>query len=320
MREPKISIIVPIYNVEKEIHRCIESLLCQTLKDIEIILVNDGSTDNCPAICDEYTEKDKRVRVFHKKNGGLSDARNYGLLKALGEYIMFVDSDDYIVDRACEKLYSGTEENLDIIVGDAKRIDGKDEITMDHPEVPIETVLSGTDFLQIQLKSEKMSVVVWLNLYCRIFLLENKLFFKSGIMHEDVLWTPRVFLKADRVKYINFIFYNYIIRRNSITQSESKIKKAMDILIICYELEGVYEKVSDLELKKLLNNDVMRKFLDAIDAGNLYSEKYKHLYSKGFVIGKPLGFKSKVKAYLFFINKKAYKHVYGLYTSIRYDA
>ena len=96
MKREKISIIVPIYNVEKYLERCVDSLVNQTYENIEIILVDDGSPDYCPQLCDEYAKKDSRIVVIHKKNGGLSDARNYGLCKASGEYILYVDSDDYI--------------------------------------------------------------------------------------------------------------------------------------------------------------------------------------------------------------------------------
>jgi glycosyltransferase involved in cell wall biosynthesis len=107
LKDIYFSIIVPVYNVEEYLKRCIESLIEQTYKNIEIILVDDGSTDNCSAMCDSLAKKDKRIKAFHKNNGGLSDARNFGLRKAKGEYILFVDSDDYIelnavnVQRKC---------------------------------------------------------------------------------------------------------------------------------------------------------------------------------------------------------------------------
>ena len=113
---PIVSIIVPIYNVEKYIDRCMRSLLQQTLRDIEIIMVDDGSPDNCPAICDVYARKDVRVKVIHKKNGGLSDARNAGLDVATGEYVAFIDSDDYTSIDAYEILYNKAKEtNADIV-------------------------------------------------------------------------------------------------------------------------------------------------------------------------------------------------------------
>ena len=107
---PKISIIVPVYNVEEYIHRCIDSILAQTFTDFELILVNDGSHDQCGKICDEYAENDSRIKVIHKKNGGLSDARNAGLEIAQGEYIGFVDSDDYIEHDMYEKLIEACKE------------------------------------------------------------------------------------------------------------------------------------------------------------------------------------------------------------------
>ena len=102
---PKVSVIVPIYKVEKYLRQCIDSIINQSLKDIEIILVDDGSPDNCPKICDEYKKIDSRIKVIHKKNGGLSSARNAGMKIATGEYIGFVDSDDYVSKEFLEELY-----------------------------------------------------------------------------------------------------------------------------------------------------------------------------------------------------------------------
>ena len=118
--EIKISIIVPVYKVERELDRCVKSLLGQTYQNIEIILVDDGSPDCCPEMCDEFARQDNRVKVVHKKNGGLSDARNAGLKVASGEYILYVDSDDYIDIDSCERFMKArNNENIDIIVGNA---------------------------------------------------------------------------------------------------------------------------------------------------------------------------------------------------------
>ena len=106
----KISIIVPVYKVEEELERCVQSLVNQTYKNIEIILVDDGSPDRCPLLCDEYAQKDSRVRVIHKKNGGLSDARNVGLQATTGEYVLYIDSDDYIDLDSCERFLKATEQ------------------------------------------------------------------------------------------------------------------------------------------------------------------------------------------------------------------
>ena len=119
----KVSIIVPVYRVEKYINRCVESLINQTLSDIEIILVDDGSPDNCPAICDEWAKKDNRIKVVHKRNGGLSSARNAGLAVATGKYIGFVDSDDDVEMDMYEKMVSVAErEQVDFVMADYFRI------------------------------------------------------------------------------------------------------------------------------------------------------------------------------------------------------
>jgi len=308
MLSPKISIIVPVYKVENELKRCMDSLLNQTLKDIEIILVDDGSPDKCPQLCDNYALEDNRIKVIHKENGGLSDARNVGLIHANGDYILFVDSDDYISSNACEVLYfHAIKDDLDIVVGDAKRIEKHEERLMSHANISLNKIMKGTDFLKEQLKYHGMHMAAWLNLYKKDFLIENELFFKKGILHEDEQWTPRVFLKANNVKYIRFAFYYYIIRENSITRNKDRTKNGIDLINTCYELEKIYEKVEDKELKELLNDYLVMLFLHAINYGDLYEKKYNELYSKDFLIGKSISIKNKMKVRLFMFNKRIYK-------------
>ena len=131
---PKVSIVVPIYNVEKYLEQCIDSIINQTLKEIEIILVDDGSPDNCPQICDDYVKKDSRIKVVHKTNGGLSSARNAGIEIATGDYIGFVDSDDYIELDMYEKMYNiAIENNVDFVMSDYYSVsnEGKVRATLD---------------------------------------------------------------------------------------------------------------------------------------------------------------------------------------------
>lgn len=309
MMEPKVSIIVPVYNVEHDLERCVESLINQTLKCIEIILVDDGSTDNCPKICDEYVKRDGRIKVVHKENGGLSDARNVGLKEANGQYVLFVDSDDYISKETCEVFFKDAfKNNLDIVVGDAIRVENCNEISMNHASISLEKILSGSDFIKEQLQFRGMHMAACLNLYRKDFLIENQLFFKKGIYHEDEEWTPRVFLKAKKVKYINLAFYFYIIRENSITKKKDKSKNGIDLINTCYELEKIYEKIEDNDLKRLLNDYLVMLFLNAIHMGNLYGENYKGLFTKNFLKGKALSNKNKFKAGLFIINKSLYKN------------
>lgn len=305
-----ISVIIPIYNVEKELRRCVDSVLNQTLENIEILLVNDGSTDESPRICDEYAISDSRIIVLHKENGGLSDARNCGLKESKGEFILFVDSDDYIDKEACEKLYSiAIQKELDIVIGDAVRIENNSISYLKHSDISINKVMSGNEFLKEQLAENSMHMATWLNLYSRKLITNNKLYFKKRIYHEDEQWTPRVFLNASRVLYININFYNYIIREGSITKRKNLEKNGIDLIETCYYLEKLYRKVEDKQLRALLNDNLGKLFLHAIHHADLYDRKYSKVYNKFFLFGKPKTFKNKIKAFLFVINKYAYKYI-----------
>lgn len=139
-----ISVIVPVYKVEKYLDRCIESIVAQTYKNIEIIIVDDGSPDKCPQICDAWKSKDSRIQVIHKKNGGLSSARNMGIHMATGEYILFVDSDDCIVSDACEKLYAYAN-GVDLVVAEATIYENGKIIHRVHTNLKENYIYSGTE-------------------------------------------------------------------------------------------------------------------------------------------------------------------------------
>lgn len=181
----QISIIVPVYKVEDYLEQCIDSLINQTYKNIEIILVNDGSPDNCGAICDEYARRDERIKVLHKNNQGLSCARNSGLEISTGDFICFIDSDDYVSENYCEVLYSLLKStNYDYSVCGAHRFaDGSEPC-------PNNSSLNGTfsnlEFLQLQL-DQKSEFGVWNKLYRRNSLCNLK--FAEGKIHEDVIWS-----------------------------------------------------------------------------------------------------------------------------------
>ena len=163
---PLVSVIVPVYKVEAELPRCVESLLSQSMGDIEVILVDDGSPDGCPVMCDEYARRDARVRVVHKENGGLSDARNAGLDVASGEYVMFVDSDDYIEPDSCEVLLAAAREHgSDLVVGDWHDVPDKGRVHYTNLEEG--RVYTGRDFVLASLKRNE-----WYP--CACFLLYSK--------------------------------------------------------------------------------------------------------------------------------------------------
>lgn len=305
--KPKFSIIVPIYKVEQYLEKCVHSLLNQTYRNIEIILVDDGSPDNCPKICDEFGELDNRVVVIHKDNGGLSDARNKGLEIAQGEYIMFVDSDDYIKTNACEQFVEFIQQGYDILIGDACIEGGSANI--EHIE-KTETVYTGEGYLLTALTAGKMPMAAWLNVYRKKFLEDNELRFKYGRLHEDEEFTPRAFLKAEKVHYTGIVFYHYIIRDNSITTQKDKRKNAESLYCTCTELQIIYDHISNPTLKKLLCDSLTTKYLGIIQTGNLaqYGNKYLH---RTFLLKNARLIKTKIKTLVFIISPKFYCYIYN---------
>lgn len=297
----KFSIIVPIYNVEKYLDKCISSLLNQTYKNIEIILVDDGSPDGCPEKCEQYSHQDNRVIVIHKKNGGLSDARNSGLRIATGDYIIFVDSDDYIELDTCEKLIPFTEKIPQIIVADAIVEGGNQDLT----HIINGEMMSGERYLLESYRVNKAPMAAWLNIYNREFLLNNDLWFKKGILHEDEQFTPRALLKAEKVVVSNQLFYHYIIRENSITTKKDKRKNADDLYSTCCELEQIYKQLDNHELKKYLLNSLADKYLSLFQSGELY--RYGSAYThKNMIVRNAKMKRTKFKSILYFISPKLY--------------
>ena len=209
MHNPKISIIVPVYNVRGELDRCLRSLLCQTLRNIQIILVDDGSTDGSGELCDQFASSDPRVEVLHKSNGGLSSARNAGLHAAKGEWVLYVDSDDYIGLNSCELLLErGERLGAEIVVGDALREAADVKIKLGHESLEDGRVYSSRDYVIKTIRASEFYAPVWLNLYRRDFLLERGLFFVEGILHEDMEMQPRLFLSDNRIAYADIAFYH----------------------------------------------------------------------------------------------------------------
>ena len=229
-----VSIIVPVYKVEQYLSFCMDSLLQQTYPYLEIILIDDGSPDRCPEICEDYAKKDQRVQVIHQKNDGLSAARNTGIRAATGKYILFVDSDDMILQDACEVLVKKAEEySADIVVGNYCWFDETGNRAYACENVygyeMFETVVDGQKFLLAQLQHVKYKSMVWSKLYRREFLLCNALYFLEGILQEDEEWTPRVFCVAERVVQEEKVFYQYRIRKQSImTNSALAVKRQKD--------------------------------------------------------------------------------------------
>ena len=224
----KISVIVPVYNVEGYIKRNIESIISQNIH-MEIIYVDDGSTDKSAGIIRKYMETDDRIKLFQKENGGIGAARNYGLQQASGKYVIFIDSDDYIEKNSLEVLFDTAEEyKLDIVQACYRRVDDKgNNISGGDGSVNAGGCLSGSQWLI----EKKLIVLVCIYLIKREHLIKNNLWFYEDIYHEDVEYTPRLIYYADKIKAIDLCFYNYVQREGSFMHSSS-IRKCKDLVKI----------------------------------------------------------------------------------------
>jgi len=225
----RLSFIVPIYGVEPYLRKCIDSLLHQDYSDYEIILVDDGGTDGCPAICDEYAAKVDNIQVIHRENGGLSAARNSGMDVAKGDYLCFVDSDDYWTENVLGALMEQIErEHLDVLRFRWQNVRETGETFKPYTEENFADFsslpLSGIDFL-----NQRMGIqcYAWSFIVGREWCEQER--FTEGILFEDTDWTPRMLVRANRVAGTDTVVYHYLWRENGITLSKQPDKIQREI-------------------------------------------------------------------------------------------
>lgn len=309
MEHVLISIIVPIYKVEQELARCVESLITQTYKNIEIILVDDGSPDGCPQLCEKFAEEDNRIRVIHKENGGLSDARNAGLLKAVGDYILYVDSDDYIEQDACERFISVLDEQADFVAGEYREIHGGKMIYRRHTNLINGQLYTAKDYIIRSIKNNEWYAPAWLNMYKRRFLIENDLFYKKGIYFEDTEMLPRLCLAATKIQCLQYPFYNYLIRDGSImTSTKNGEKKRRDSLDVYTGWMNLFSNIADAELKNYLCGALTKYYLANCRAVKINGWKINNLNFK-FAWKYSLNLYERLKSLLFCIFPELYIHL-----------
>lgn len=221
--KPLISVIVPVYNVEEYLDQCVKSLRNQTYSDLEIVLVDDGSPDNCPALCDAYAQEDPRVKVVHKPNGGLADARNAGLNAATGDLIAFLDSDDWVDPATYETMVAAFDNfgDVDIVCCAASRVRGEEELERVFSYYPTGTVKSGADVTKEILLDHIGSQAVK-GLYKRMCW--EGVRFPLGRLYEDIPTTYKAFMKAENIVFIDEPFYKYRVNDESISYTAKPIK------------------------------------------------------------------------------------------------
>lgn len=302
-----ISIIVPVYNMEKYIDKCINSIINQTYKNIEIIIVDDGSTDKSSKMIDKYKKIDKRIKVYHKKNGGLSDARNYGLEKATGEYIGFVDSDDYIENNMYEILYNNLiKYKADISVVNYNLVYEKDfNYKKNVKEISDRLIiLNKIETIKLLFDDNKFGNFAWNKLYKRE--LFNNIKYPIGRNMEDLGTTYKIIDKCNRIVYDPIPLYNYLQRNNSIVNTIN-ISFFEDTYTLTYErfiyLDNKYGFIKENHFNTIRLLLFCYSFIS--DKDNTYKDVIKKI--KFFKIIDKLSYKEIIKFIVLRINNKLFK-------------
>lgn len=302
----KVSILIPAYNVEEYIDECLLSVKCQTLKEIEVIIVDDGSTDRTGKIVDKYAETDQRFRVIHQPNKGLTQSRNVGLSLARGKYVGFVDGDDYVSKDAFEQLFSRAEAySADIVLGSvlytyedgtSQRVGNRSAAFQSHSGT-----MEGKQCFKLLMKTGCYIPMVWSNLYRLEFIQQNQLHFEATF-HEDEYFMPYALFFAKKVIDINTDFYFYRQRQGSIMRNDSNlIKRSESLFFISSRLkEFIKEKTNGKEY-----DEAEQAFL--LQAGSLY-ERAQSLYERQLSISS--------KKCLFIISEESIAGKYGVGTYI----
>lgn len=321
-----VSVVVPIYKVEKYINKCIDSIINQTYKNLEIILVDDGSPDRCPQICDEYAKKDNRIKVIHKKNSGLGAARNTGIDAAKGEYIGFVDSDDWIMPNMYEEmLYCCENYQVAICECTISFIDEKGKeinvITSDYQEMNKQNVLTNLFTYKINMNA------AWNKLYKR-HLFEN-IRYVEGKLYEDLSTTYKLIHKTDKIFYTNNTKYFYYQSPNSILRNNSKIVTAdlleftEDVLeFVYFNYKNIFEECMCSQLtytfeyfRKILVTDFSFRNEFHLQYVNNLEKLYKK-YRKSILKNKEFRLKTKISILIISYNSNIEKNIYKFFKRI----
>jgi glycosyltransferase involved in cell wall biosynthesis len=263
------SIIIPVYKTEKYLNECVQSILSQSFNDYECILIDDGSPDNCPSMCDGYSRNDVRIKVIHKGNSGPSDSRNMAILQAKGEYIVFLDSDDKFTDNdTLKNLFDVIQKNKTDVIINVNIIEFTDNGSPSSIyKFCKDVVLASPNELIDEFNKTGMYFALCFFVLKKDYLIQNNLFFKNGILHEDEHWFPRVLCKTQKIAVNHSPFYSYRVQRHGSTMSKITFKRIFDLLDIINDLliwakeEDNYTKEGCAfmqEKAKDLYNDVFR--------------------------------------------------------------
>jgi len=322
-KEPLISVIIPVYNVEKYLDRCVDSVVNQTYKNLEIILVDDGSPDKCPQMCDDWAKKDKRIKVIHKENGGLSDARNCALDVMKGQYVCFVDSDDYVKLNYVEFLYNLLKKyNTKISVADNLMIYGTGrQVNISNYE---EYVATPEGFFEKMLWGDRdLDNGAWTKLY--LSSLFEGIRYPVGKLYEDTATTFKLIDKCDRIAVKSEPIYYYMIRKDSITQCSFNNRK-LEIIeatkILTNYIRNKYPKLEDACVRKItwaylstLSQIAMSNYDNKDVINNLRNEVLKN--KKCIMDSSKAQKRDKLGIFCLNVGYRFYKVVWRIYQKVR---
>ena len=268
MNTPRFSIVMPVYNVEAYLPACLESLAAMTPPADEIIAVDDGATDGCPAILAAWQERLPQMRIIRQDNAGLSAARNTGMAHATGTWLAFVDSDDMVQPDAHARLLALAEvDRLDMVIMNADyHFEGRQPDYPIYRDVAASPVMTGSDWLKERLKAGRLLHMVWMHVYRREFLTSHQFQFVPDLIHEDVIWTTEALLAAQRVRFDPTPGYRYRIPIRHFTQEQQSRRLAAIIASSIYNaraLDGIAETLADEELRKLMRYELVDKVFAA---------------------------------------------------------
>lgn len=282
----EVSIIVPVYNVEKYLSFCLDSLVNQTFKDIEIICVNDGSTDNSTEVLEHYAGFDKRIKIINKENGGLSSARNAGLDAASGKYIAFVDSDDFVSHFLVERAYNFVQKKnadfaafgFDYVVGNFLKLY---ESGFSFPKSLVGKCVYETDLNENFYT--KIHPTAWCKFYSAKLIQNNNLRFCEDIIFEDLPFAAEVYLSANRMVYTNLPLYYYRAERQGSILSR-RDEKTVDFMTAIERVDDVFHKYGRFEKYKnaLMQYNIQRSIHYFITVDGAYREKFFYSMKKYF--------------------------------------
>lgn len=281
------SVIIPIYKVEKYLHECVDSILNQSYKNIEVILVDDGSPDRCPEICDAYSKRDSRVKVIHQSNAGLSEARNVGLKIAIGEYILFLDSDDFHVN--CDFLKNNAklieEKYVDIILFKRTYCNEEGQLIRHLPlfDDDLCKMKNIENMLIKLLASDELECSAPMKIIKKQILIDNKLYFKLGILSEDVEWFLRLIPYIKIVGIDNSYSYYYRVRQGSITNSISE-KNISDLTKTILDTCEIWKNSEDSKVRQAILGYACYQYYILLGLVNKLDretrKKYMNIYKK----------------------------------------